>query len=75
LYWGSHSFTDPAAVTTFGDHYSLPRMGLPDVFSRAALDAPEPIKSSLARAAVGIVRRQAACLLAVYQLDVVSGPF
>jgi DNA-binding MarR family transcriptional regulator len=63
LYWGSHNYTDRAAVTTFGDHYSVPRMGLPDVFSRATLDAPEPIKSSLARAAVGMVRRQAAALM------------
>lgn len=32
LYWGSHNTTvDGIQFTTFGDHYSLPRLGLPDL--------------------------------------------
>lgn len=32
LYWGSHSSsTDGTTLTTFGDHHSLPRFGLPDL--------------------------------------------
>jgi len=32
LYWGSHNtIVDGIQFTTFGDHYSLPRLGLPDL--------------------------------------------
>jgi len=32
LYWGSHnSSADGTTLTTFGDHHSLPRFGLPDL--------------------------------------------
>jgi hypothetical protein len=32
LYWGSHNtVVDGIRFTTFGDHYSLPRLGLPDL--------------------------------------------
>ena len=32
LYWGSHSSSaDGTTLTTFGDHHSLPRFGLPDL--------------------------------------------
>jgi hypothetical protein len=32
LYWGSHNtVVDGIQFTTFGDHYSLPRLGLPDL--------------------------------------------
>jgi hypothetical protein len=48
LYWGSHNrTTEQFTFTTFGDHYTLPRFGLPDMtwntrgaFSRYA-DLPE----------------------------------
>lgn len=63
LYWGSHSYHDPAAVTTFGDHYSLPRSGLPDVLWRLGVEAPEPVRSRVTHAAEGLVRRHAAALM------------
>jgi len=63
LYWGSHSYHDPAAVTTFGDHFSLPRVGLPDVFWNLSVDAPDPVKAKVRRAAEGLVRRHAATLM------------
>jgi DNA-binding MarR family transcriptional regulator len=63
LYWGSHSYHDPAAVTTFGDHYSTPRVGLPDVLWNFSVEAPEPVKSKVRRAAEGLVRRHAAALM------------
>jgi DNA-binding MarR family transcriptional regulator len=65
LYWGSHSYHDPAAVTTFGDHYSLPRSGLPDVLWRLGVEAPEPVRSRVTHAAEGLVRRHAAALMLV----------
>ena len=35
LYWGSHNIsTGGTTVTTFGDHHSLPRFGLPDLLWR-----------------------------------------
>ncbi len=70
LYWGSHNYHDRAAVTTFGDHYSLPRPGLPDLFWRMNLEGPEPVKSKARRAAEGLVRRHAAAVM----LAVRDGP-
>lgn len=63
LYWGSHNYHESAAVTTFGDHYSLPRTGLPDVLWRLSVEAAEPVKSKLTDVAEGLVRRHAAALM------------
>jgi hypothetical protein len=63
LYWGSHNNHDPIAVTTFGDHYSLPRLGLPDVLWTLGVEAPEPVRSKTRRVAQGLVRRHAAALV------------
>jgi DNA-binding MarR family transcriptional regulator len=63
LYWGSHSYHDPAAVTTFGDHFSTPRAGLPDVLWSLSVDAPESVRPKVRRAAEGLVRRHAAALM------------
>lgn len=66
LYWGSHSQAAEAfTLTTFGDHHSLPRFGLPDMlwstgeaFGRYA-DLPE-------------ARRAAARVLSAYARDVLD---
>ena len=57
LYWGSHNnVVDGIQFTTFGDHYSLPRLGLPDLLwstSRrvAKIDAaPRSLRVSLYKA-------------------------
>jgi DNA-binding MarR family transcriptional regulator len=63
IYWGSHSYHDENAVTTFGDHFSTPRLGFPDVLWSLNLEVPEPIKAKAIRAAEGLVRRHAAALM------------
>lgn len=63
LYWGSHSYHESAAVTTFGDHSSVPRAGLPDLFWSLSLEAPDPVKLKATRAAEGLVRRHAAVIM------------
>lgn len=57
LYWGSHNtVVDGIRFTTFGDHYSLPRLGLPDLLwstnSRVAnIDAaPRTLRISVYKA-------------------------
>ena len=60
LYWGSHNYHDTLAVTTFGDHAALPRVGLPDLFWSMTLAAPDPVAAHARRAVEGLVRRQAA---------------
>jgi hypothetical protein len=57
LYWGSHNYHDSVAVTTFGDHAALPRVGLPDLFWGMTLAAPEPVQARARRAVEGLVRR------------------
>jgi nucleotidyltransferase/DNA polymerase involved in DNA repair len=59
LYWGSHNYHDTLAVTTFGDHADLPRVGLPDLFWGMTLAAPDAIQARARRAAEGLVRREA----------------
>jgi len=44
LYWGSHNYHDTLAVTTFGDHAAVPRVGLPDQYWGMKLDALTPRK-------------------------------
>ena len=63
IYWGSHSNQDENAVTTFGDHFSIPRLGFPDVLWSLNLEVPEPIKAKAIKAAVGLLRRHAAALM------------
>jgi hypothetical protein len=63
LYWGSHSHHESAAVTSFGDHCSVPRTGLPDLCWGLGLQAPEPVKARAANAAEALVRRHAAALM------------
>lgn len=55
IYWGSHNDFFPAvAFTSFGDHFSVPRMALPDLLWRSAsaagrVQADEAVKDKLAR--------------------------
>jgi hypothetical protein len=58
LYWGSHNYHDSLAVTTFGDHAALPRVGLPDLFWGMTLAAPDPVQARARRAVEGLVRRE-----------------
>lgn len=57
LYWGSHNYHDSVAVTTFGDHAALPRVGLPDLFWGMTLAAPDPVQTRARRAVESLVRR------------------
>ena len=57
LYWGSHNtVVEGVRFTTFGDHHSLPRLGLPDLLwnmgSRVAAidDAPRSLRISVYQA-------------------------
>jgi len=59
LYWGSHSYHESAAVTTFGDHCSVPRTGRYDLYLSLGLRAPEPVKARAAGAARLAEERQA----------------
>jgi hypothetical protein len=59
LYWGSHNYHDTLAVTTFGDHAAVPRVGLPDLFWGMTLAAPDPVQARARRAVEGLVRREA----------------
>ena len=59
LYWGSHNYHDSLAVTTFGDHAAVPRVGLPDLFWGMTLAAPDPVPARARRVVEGLVRRQA----------------
>jgi hypothetical protein len=63
LYWGSHNFHDTTAVTTFGDHFSLPRLGLPDLLWRLGVEAPEPMGAQLKNVASTLVRKHAGALM------------
>jgi len=58
LYWGSHNYHDTLAVTTFGDHAAVPRVGLPDLFWGMTLAAPGEVQARARRAAEGLVRRE-----------------
>ncbi|MCK5145384.1 hypothetical protein KAR48_01445 [bacterium] len=51
LYWGSHNNHDDITVTTFGDHYALPRNGLPDILWQFDTDVNNPLGSQLTEAA------------------------
>ena len=64
LYWGSHSdMVGDTTLTTFGDHHSLPRFGLPDLFW---------LNSTSFRGLEGLAeeKKAAAQLLAAYEQDV-----
>jgi DNA-binding MarR family transcriptional regulator len=64
LFWGSHNnMVGGVTLTTFGDHYSLPRFGLPDLFW---------LNSSSFQGLEGLAdeTRAAALLLAAYEQDV-----
>ncbi|MCX6568080.1 MAG: hypothetical protein NT147_03385 [Candidatus Aminicenantes bacterium] len=68
IYWGSHSYHEAIAVTSFGDHYSLPRNALPDILSSLAsslsqMDAPESLKNRLVGAADALIRRRAGMIM------------
>ncbi len=63
LYWGSHNYHDREAVTTFGDHYSLPRTGLPDVLWQLSVNAPQRVKAGVESAAKDLIRRHAAAVM------------
>jgi hypothetical protein len=58
LYWGSHNYHDTLAVTTFGDHAAVPRVGLPDLFWGMTLAAPDQVQARARRATEGLVRRE-----------------
>lgn len=53
FYWGGHSeYTEHLALTSFGDHFALPRYALPDLFWRMQgslrhVAAPEEVRSLL----------------------------
>jgi hypothetical protein len=68
IYWGSHSFHETIAVTSFGDHYSVPRNALPDIIWSLEnlipqMEAPESLKSKLAGAADALIRRRAGMMM------------
>ena len=64
LYWGSHNdMVGDVTLTTFGDHHSLPRFGLPDLFW---------LNSTSFQGFEGLAeeKRAAALVLAAYEQDV-----
>jgi DNA-binding MarR family transcriptional regulator len=64
LYWGSHNdLVGDTVLTTFGDHHSLPRFGLPDLLW---------LNSTTFQGLEGLAeeKRAAALLLAAYEQDV-----
>ena len=64
LYWGSHNDTvGDTTLTTFGDHHSLPRFGLPDLFwiNSTSFQGMEELAEE---------KRAAGQLLAAYEQDV-----
>ncbi len=64
LYWGSHNdLVGDTTLTSFGDHHSLPRFGLPDLFW---------LNSTSFRGVEGLAEetRAATQLLAAYEQDV-----
>ena len=64
LYWGSHNdMVGDTTLTTFGDHHSLPRFGLPDLLW---------LNSNSFQGVKGLAeeKRAAALLLAAYEQDV-----
>jgi len=66
LYWGSHNdMVGDKMLTTFGDHHSLPRFGLPDLFW---------LNSTSFQGLEGLAeeKRAAARLLAAYEQDAKS---
>jgi hypothetical protein len=68
LYWGSHSMHEAIAVTSFGDHHSVPRHALPDLLwalkrELRQMEAPESLKSKLVDAADSLIRRRAGMMM------------
>ena len=68
IYWGSHSAHEMISVTSFGDHYSVPRIALPDIFfslesSLGQMEAPESLKSKFCTAVYALVRRRAGMIM------------
>ncbi len=68
LYWGSHSMHETIAVTSFGDHHSVPRHALPDLLwplksELRQMEAPESLKSKLVDAADALIRRRAGMMM------------
>ncbi len=66
FYWGSHNISaGGTTVTTFGDHHSLPRFGLPDLLWRNSTSFPgfEELEEE---------EKVAAQMLAAYEPDVMA---
>jgi hypothetical protein len=68
IYWGSHSYHETIAVTSFGDHYSVPRNALPDMFFTLEsllghMEGPEALKSKFVDATYALVRRRAGMMM------------
>jgi len=68
LYWGSHSYHETIAVTSFGDHHSVPRHALPDLLwplkdELRQMEAPESLKSKLVDATDSLIRRRAGMMM------------
>lgn len=68
IYWGSHSFHEMIAVTSFGDHYSVPRSALPDIVWSLEdllpkMEVPDLLKSKLIDAVDALIRRRAGMMM------------
>ena len=68
LYWGSHSMHMEIALTSFGDHHSVPRHALPDLLwplkeSLQGMNSPETLKSDLVDAAESLILRRAGMMM------------
>jgi hypothetical protein len=68
LYWGSHSEHRTIAVTSFGDHYSVPRNALPDLLwtlqnELPQMKAPESLKYKLVDAADALIQQRAGMMM------------
>jgi hypothetical protein len=64
IYKGSHNFHETIALTTFGDHYSLPRNSLNEIFDLIGqMQGPESLRSKLHDATFALVRRRAGMMM------------
>jgi hypothetical protein len=64
VYWGSHSFHETIALTTFGDHYSLPRNSLNEIFNLIGqMQGPKPLISKLFDATFALGRRRGGMMM------------
>jgi len=61
LYWGSHNQYEPEVVlTSFGDHYALPRQALPDLLLATPARSSRELPASLRPKFAGAVQAMAA---------------